>query len=154
LAIKEAAETEMASVLEEVAAHYAAMIEIAATFDPVTLAICEAVTFAVLDVVTIFAFVAVVHFAVVALREAATISAVVFVRVHGWRAVVNVSGRAAISHTRTALGAKARPRSTAAVAKAPTTATTSMCSNASTAAASSTAAVMALRVSAAREDER
>jgi len=55
------------------------------------------------------------------------------------------------------LGAKARARPTAAAkvsttAKGWTTTTTSMCSNASTAATATT--VMALRVSAAREDER
>jgi hypothetical protein len=58
------------------------------------------------------------------------------------------------------LGTKARARSAATAkacttAKAWTTATTSMCSDASTAAATTaSAAVMALRVSAARKDER
>src|SRR5215472_8333586 len=156
LAIKEAAETEMASVLEKVAAYYAAMVEV----------LVLAFAVAIFEAVTFFAFVAVVQFALVALREAIIISAVVSIRVHVCRRpVVNVSGRAAISHTRSAraaLGTKARARSTAAgactTAKAWSTATTCMRSNASTAATASTSAatatVMALRVSAAREDER
>jgi len=83
----------MASVLEEVTAHYAAMVEVLVL--AFALAIFEAITF--------FAFVAVVQFALVALREAIIISAVVSIRVHVCRRpVVNVSGRAAISHPRSA----------------------------------------------------
>src|SRR6516165_6046340 len=149
IAVPEAAETEMTSVLEEVAAHYAVMVVAAFT------------TFAVIEVVTVFAFVAVVYFAVVALRVAIIISAVVFIRVHVCRrSVINASCRAVISHTRSArsaraaLGTKARAQSTAAAractsAKAWSTATTSMRSNAATASAATTT-VMALRVSAAR----
>jgi hypothetical protein len=149
----------MASVLEEVTAHYAAMVGVAA-IETVTFVVSEAVTFAV--PVTVFAFVTVVQLAVIALREAATICAVVFVRVHNWRTVVNVSGRAVISHTRSArvaLGTEARAWSTA-TAEASTTATTSRrSSKASTTAAvasttAATTAVIARRVSAAREDER
>jgi hypothetical protein len=77
-----------------------------------------------------------------------------------------LTARAVISHTRSArpmLGTKAWARSTAAVAEASATPTTaSMCSKASnttaavatTTAAASASAVVALRVSAAREDER
>jgi hypothetical protein len=156
--LKKRAETEMASVLEEVTAHYAAMVGVAA-IETVTFVVSEAVTFAV--PVTVFAFVAVVQLAVIALREAGTICAVVFVRVHNRRAVVSVSGRAVISHTssaRAALGTKARTWSTA-TAEASTTATTSRrSSKASTTAAAvastTTTAVIARRVSAAREDER
>jgi hypothetical protein len=147
----------MASVFEEVTAHYAAMVGVVA-IETVTFAVSEAVTFPV--PVAVFAFVAVVQLAVIALREAATIRGVVFVRVRNWRAVVNVSGRTAISHTRSAraaLGTKARARSTAA-AEASTTATTSRrSSEASTttaAVASTTTAVIVRRVSTAREDER
>ena len=50
----------MASVLEEVAAHYAAMIEVAA-IETVTFAISEAVTLAVFEPIRVFAFVAVVQ---------------------------------------------------------------------------------------------
>ena len=77
----------MASVLEEVAAHYAAMVEVA-TLETVTFA----VAFAVLETVAVFAFIAVVQLAVVALREVAAISAVVFVA-HGRCAIIKVSGR-------------------------------------------------------------
>jgi hypothetical protein len=141
------------SVLEEVAAYYAAMVEV----------LILAFALAIFEAITFFAFVAVVQFALVALREAIRISAVVCIRVHVCRRpVVNVSGPAAISHTRSAraaLGTKARARFTAAGACTTvkgSTATTSMRSNAPTAATASTSAatVMALRVSAAREDER
>jgi len=137
----------MASVLKEVAARYAAMVEVAA-IEAVTFAVSEAVTFAVLKTSTVFAFGAVVQLAVIALREAATICAVVFVRVHGWRAVVNVSGRAAISHTRSAraaLGTKAGAWSTAA-AEASTNATARCSSKAPTTAAAMTATTAATAV--------
>jgi hypothetical protein len=185
LVIPEPAETEMASVLEEVTTDYTvtevaqvALSDADTVFD-VPFAVCEAVTvfhaitFAVLETIMVFAFIAVVQFAVVALREAIKISAVVCVHVCR-RSVINASCRAVISHTRSAraaraaLGTKARARSTAAArtcttAKAWSTATTSMRSNAATtsmrsnaatAAAATTTTVMALRVSAAREDER
>lgn len=148
------------------------MFDAVTIFDAVTFAVCEAVTvfhaitFAVLETIMVLAFIAVVQLAAVALRKPAMVSSVI--RVGGRRAVVNACGRTAISHTRSAratLGTKARARSAATAkacttAKAWTTATTSMCSDASTAAAHSatttaaSAAVMALRVSAAREDER
>ena len=152
----------MPSVLEEVTGHYAAMVGVAA-IETVTFAVTFAISFAV--PVTVFAFVAVIQLAVIALREAATICAVVFVRVRGWRTVVNVSGRAVISHTRparSALGTKARARSTATAEASTTTATTSRRSSKASAAAvasttaaavaSTTTAVIALSVSGARED--
>jgi hypothetical protein len=179
LVIPEPAETEMASVLEEVTRDYA-VTEVAQvafsdadTMFNVTFAVCEAVTvfhaitFAVLETIMVLAFIAVVQLAAVALRKPATVSSVI--RVGGRRAVVNACGGAAISHARAALGTKARPRPAAAkacatactTAKAWTTATTCMCSDASAAAtaeastsATTASAMMALRISAAREDER
>jgi hypothetical protein len=164
-------------VLEEVTPDYA-VTEVAqvgfsdadTVFD---FAVCEAVivfhaiTFAVPETIIVFAFIAVVQLAAVALRKLATVSSVI--RVGGRRAVVNACGGAAISHARAALGTKARPRPAAAkacatactTAKAWTTATTCMCSDASAAAtaeastsATTASAMMALRISAAREDER
>jgi hypothetical protein len=172
LVIPEPAETEMASVLEEVTRDYAvtevaqvAFSDADTMFDAVT--IFDAVTFAVLETIMVLAFIAVVQLAAVALRKPAMVSSVICVG--GRRAVVNACGRTAISHTRSAratLGTKARARSAATAkacttAKAWTTATTSMCSDASTTTAAhsatataASAAVMALRVSAARKDER
>ena len=149
----------MASVLEEVTPDYA-VTEVAQVAFSDADTMFDAVTFAVLETIMVLAFIAVVQLAAVALRKPAMVSSVI--RVGGRRAVVNACVRTAISHTRSAratLGTKARARSAATAkacttAKAWTTATTSMCSDASTAHSATTTAVMALRVSAAREDER
>ena len=55
----------MASMLEEVTAHYAAMVGVAA-IETVTFAVSEAVTFAVFEPITVFAFVAVVQVSIAA----------------------------------------------------------------------------------------
>src|SRR6516162_4853779 len=98
LVIPEPAESEMASVLEEVTPDYAVtevaqvafsdadtMFDAVTIFDAVTFAVCEAVTvfhaitFAVLETIMVLAFIAVVQLAAVALRKPAMVSSVICV---------------------------------------------------------------------------
>jgi hypothetical protein len=152
----EAAEVEVSPMLEEIATSDAVSEVVMLHPDIIVLAAGSVVEIVSLRVIKPAVLAALIPRPLIVERAALRSLAV----------TAELTARAVISHTRSArpmLGTKAWARSTAAVAEASATPTTaSMCSKASnttaavatTTAAASASAVVALRVSAAREDER